>query len=291
MGQGDPMRIGSRNMTLALLACAIAALGLVAGASARGGITQASSQKLIKYPNVVTATAACAGATHVVSGGFTLDTAPTNNGPYSFPRGLVPKGKTIDKVAFRANNRSAIYDGHMKALAYCAAGKKPTLRKHGKDIPAYDGGPDLASAQCPKGKVVIGGGWNLKGPTDGNGVVAVTDMTRDTPRTLTVTVFNERPQAAELTVYVLCDKGKAPIEKPIPANVKALKSKSITAECPGNRKVLFGGFNTEYNDFEGIAAFIKGLERPAPDKVKVTVFNHGVAAEDTAAFRAIAYCR
>jgi hypothetical protein len=285
------VRINSRNFSIALVACAIAALALVAGASARSGITEASSQKLLKYPNVVTTTAACQGSRHVVSGGFTLDTAPGGSGPYGFPRGLYPTGQDIDKVAFRAYNRSAIYDGHMKSLAYCASGPKPVLRKGGADIPGFDGAPHQASAQCPKGKVVIGGGWDLDGPTAGSGVVAVTDMFRDNPRTLTIGVFNERAEAVELTVYVLCDKGKAPVEQPMPANVKPFKSKSITAECPGDRKVLFGGFNTEYNDFESIASFIKGLERPAPDKVKVTVFNNGVASEDTAAFRALAYCR
>lgn len=70
--------------------------------------------------------------------------------------------------------------GQVTSLAYCAKGKAPKVVRHNQVILSGAGSPTIAAstATCPKGKVVIGGGWSA--PKAVSKSVEVLEGTADT---------------------------------------------------------------------------------------------------------------
>ena len=150
------------------------------------------------------------------------------------------------------HNSSAVQAAKLKSFGYCFSGSKPKVKKHTTAIPASGmfGVPGHSSANCPKGKTVIGGGFEIgidDYPVAHQVVLQSMDRTGD-KRGIEVEVVNENDEQVELTAYAVCGKGKAPKATSKTIHIEAPGRQTATSNCDKGEEALFGGFRGVYED-------------------------------------------
>ena len=292
------MESGSRaRRSLVAIGMAACLAGLALGATlASGNLSETSNTKQLLYPQPETSKAACAGKKHVGSGGFYTDTG-TDFTPYAWITGSAPAGGDVDRWEATGHNSSAVQAAKLRSYGYCFSGPKPKVKKHTVGIPASGsfGVPGHSSANCPKGKTVIGGGFEIgidDYPVAHQVVLQSMQRTGD-KRGIEVEVVNEDDEEVELTAYAVCGKGKAPKETTKTIHIEAPGRENATSNCDKGEEALFGGFRGVYEDLGATSFFFStpmALQRPSKGQVKAS--GYAVAGnEEQVDFTAIAYCR
>jgi hypothetical protein len=276
---------------LALAAILVAAV-LVPAALARGGstLTEVKEQQQVPWPNPKVITAVCPGKQYVNFGGFkTNGVVPIGTGPTPWIDALSPAGKNRDRWQVKVHNDTAAYEAKVTSLGYCSKDAKPTIVKTTKTI----GGSKLnglVQVACPKKTILIGGGWSSNADHTTNGEVLPRTLARSgDAQALDLLIANEKEADVKVTAIAVCGKGKAPKAYVQAGKVRAHKRKTLEADCPKKKEVVFGGFSLEYSVVEGTYANPYAFWRPG-SKVSLTVGGIGTISTDEADFSVIAYC-
>ena len=147
-----------------------------------------------------------------------------------------------------------------------------------------------ASASCPGDSHLLPAGFkgDLQGFDKGDADILTTALRRTSGETLKATGLNDGSGDGGLTAIAYCGHRPGGVAVSESKTVQGLDRKSATAQCPGDKKVLFGGFKTEIDpdDFSpGI--IIAALERTSAGSWRATGVN---IREDPGKVTAIAYC-
>ncbi len=114
-----------------------------------------------------TATATCPAGTQALGGGFSSTPAPVLTGSPSFPV-FFANYKSSPTSWLAAFTNSGSPQRTVTSYAYCASGLKLTDLSAASTVPASSmagiESTTLASPNCPKGKSLLGGGFNSSAP-------------------------------------------------------------------------------------------------------------------------------
>lgn len=272
------------TVVVGVLCAAAAATALAAG------LSESKKTVPLAFNEQKSVIAGCPGTKHIAFGGFQgFEEGNLSSGATKvYTYGMVPEGKDADRMVVDADNGSPPPGDKAKitSYAYCAAGKKPKIVSRDTTVDAEQ--ESGVSATCPKGKTVIGGGFetsfeNTQGPH-----MTITFLGRGSKESFQAQIYNTMTDdEIDLTAYAICGKGKSakqingpktPVDNSGPVTTKAT--------CPGKSKVLFGGVTGEYNLGSGVAMptamYRKGESIQAA----------GIGSYNSdSSIRAIAYCR
>jgi hypothetical protein len=291
-----PNRLLGRAAILALAGVVVMA-GTIAVAKRKPPkpISGTQATKPVVYPTSVPITSGCPGVRNVRFGGFRFDLDDLAPLPYNkaFSEGMGPVSNR-DKWEVTAHNNYAASDVDVTSFAYCQKGTRPTVVRK---VEKLDPSPLLqnVAATCPAGKVLSGGGWDSAAPTGATTEeVLLFGLHRIGKRTLEVVVQAVTNDPVNVTAIALCRKGAAPSAHSAAGEVPEGTDTSVTATCPGRKKVVFMGFDAEYNHTTSENAVVFEFTRPSKKTVKVGAYQSvggPLPQTDIGNYTAIAYCR
>jgi hypothetical protein len=189
----------------------------------------------------VTATASCPGKRRAFGGGFS--TSPSN-----FPAStMIPvssqrsgqRSWTVTGWSFAGSTTITVY-------VYCRKASKITEVAASAPLPGQVFGAGTASAQCPKKRRLISGGFTSAFGTLGS-ETAVTYASSVANRAWTVSAINNDATPRNITAYAYCAK-KAEVATRIVSgqNTAVISSNSAVSAtsqpCTGKRRLSGGGF-------------------------------------------------
>ncbi len=268
-----------------------AALTVAIGVSVAlaAGLKESKKTVAIAFNEQKSVVAKCPGKTHAAWGGFqgTVDSHLQSNEGRVYTVGLVPEGEDVDRFVVDADNGSPPGDFNSKvtSYAYCFEGKRPAVVKSSTNVADEDS--DGVAAECPEGKVVIGGGFevdfvNTQGPH-----ITLDFLGRGSGQSYQAEITNVSGDGLNLTAYAVCGKGKpAGQYEGHAVELKKGKPTKAKANCPDNKDLVFGGVTGTYDFFDGIAMPV-ALYGKGEGVEAIAIGNQGSKMD----FRAIAYCR
>jgi hypothetical protein len=126
--------------------------------------------------------------------------------------------------------------------------------------------PLTVTATCPSGKKAVGGGWTTP-PVATPNAIFVYQAHRGAGESWTVTARTGLNTGTQLTTYVYCRKVKKAITEVTSTSATPAVGggeATATAQCPGSRKLIAGGFSATKGNLPGdvaypLAAYPSGL--------------------------------
>lgn len=155
-------------------------------------ITEASASGSAEQFGQATATAICPPGTQVLGGGFSTAPNPTSSGvPLLEQTYRTAPGSWTSAIA-----NSSMVTRSVTSYAYCAAGLSITETAGGATLPGSSGssigGATAVSPPCPKGRALLGGGFNNSiATTGGSSAVVLLDTSRPVGGTWQVSGLND----------------------------------------------------------------------------------------------------
>jgi hypothetical protein len=276
-----------------LTACLFAVLTVMVLAATAGALRQAASSatETVAEGETGSATARCKAGTEAVSGGFRGEFDPAEVVSGNSPQLQVYESRLRPERGWvgAAYNQGAT--GELTAFVDCRA-RGPKVESKARTV---DGTPFMgvtrtgeATARCPAGTRVIGGGF-------GNPTVRVTgDYENDNrilpyisrkagPRSWTVEAANFGGADGTLVAYAYCQDVPSLRTKRTTATFTAppdeVRQGSTVARCPRGQRVVSGGFKVVALDPHVVASRKVGARRwkasasvPSPGQTKLTAY-------------------
>ena len=270
----------------ALLALAGAALLSVGPALAvRSFLTISSSAELAPHSKGG-ATASCPAPLRPFWGGFFVRGAPAAG---NLPTAFKPAGRAWRTLA--TNSGSEAHG--VSTEAYCIRRHRP-FSERSRSTRIGAGLAGSATASCPPGRTVVGGGFRASvDPGPGGRHVVITAMRRVGARGIGVTGANLSPsRPGDLTAYAYCSRGPRPLAFTGTAAVPPGGTARLVAKCP---RAADGGGTIQFAGFEGSSSVSGALVSPAQFRrgsnhgVILTAVNH--SPTDAGEATAFVYCR
>jgi hypothetical protein len=208
-------------------------------------------------------TVICPGKTYPLGGGMTADPpAADGEGIYShsYERLGAQRGWHINPVQLDPDI-SSVKARQVTLQVVCGKGLVPTSSPH-KTVFIKPGQTKTAIARCPKGSVLMSGGFqrtNFRSP-GGN---YPTESRAVGPRAWQVTGSAFGDSGGELTSIAYCDKSKRALLTEVKSTTVPVPDKGFptatTPTCPKGRRLTSGGFSLNGSDdaFFGSAFFNK----------------------------------
>jgi hypothetical protein len=186
-------------------------------------------------------TATCPKGEHVSFGGLIAEFKPPPKAaghPAEFPTGMYRSAPDRWTVTGQSNSTGA--SGHLSAVAYCGRGRVSTSASRTAPLP---GSRALsATATCPAGTVVVGGGYRSgSGSThlEGVGQLLAPSSTR-----WIVSMLNLTQAPTTITAIAYCATGVAPNPYRTTLTLAAHKGGTAHVRCPSKTSLVFGGVDT-----------------------------------------------
>jgi hypothetical protein len=169
------------------------------------------------------------------------------------------------------------------ALACAATASALTIHSGTVKVPPGKRGTVIATCPPPTRAMFLG----LNATVGEKAALELTSLGAGGRRAVASAINPERPGTGTLTVLAYC--GRRPIRRTVAASttVGPQKQASVTAVCPPNTSVLFGGFRAQIRPAPGPEVTLNGLERISARRWRVSAVNlEGPSGKLTA----IAYC-
>lgn len=205
--------------------------------------------KLTEADEVQRLTVLCPGKKYPMGGGMINIPPPGPDGegiyPHSFERLGVQRGWHINPVMIDPNTTQTT-PRNVTVQVVCGKGLIPTSAPH-KTVFVKPGETRTATARCPKGSVLLSGGFqrtNFRTPS-GN---YPTESRAVGTRAWRVSGSAFGADGGELTSIAYCDRSKRPILTEVSSASFAVPSLALgtatTPSCPKGRTMTSGGFST-----------------------------------------------
>jgi hypothetical protein len=231
------------------------------------------------------AIASCPRGEHVAFGGLVAQyQLPAGSGAEVFPEGM--RRSADDKWTVYGMSGTDLTGSRLTAAAYCERGPVPRAATKTVPLPALQ--VASATATCPAGTVVVGGGYNSA--ASAQHIELVGRLQRSSSTQWVVTMINIMPKATTLTAIAYCSAGSAPKQVTKAVSLAPHKGGTARASCPKGTTLAFGGvLGDEFQagtKFGAVAPF--SWTASTTTQWVVTGYNAGnVAGKLTA----LAYCR
>ena len=183
-------------------------------------------------------TATCPKGEHVSFGGVIAEFKPppgVGTRPLVFAEGM--RRTAADRWTVSGQSGTKSVGSHLTSIAYCDRGRVPTSVSKKVGLAANQVGS--ATATCPAGLVVVGGGFN-SGAAPGH-LELVVQLARVTSTQWRVTLRNIAPGATSVTAIAYCGHGPAPKVQVSAVGMAAKKGGTARASCPAKTSLVFGG--------------------------------------------------
>ena len=278
------MMVKTRKRSLVAMSAALAlSSAVVAGATTRSSTTTVGTQEpgsaSVKCPKGKTAVAAS-----VVG-------EAASSGPHVTVNTLARAGtRTVKTEAYNFGD-----PGGLTAIAGCKAQPKSRLETATAPVPAAtsDSGEATATAQCPRGKRIVFGGFRAKRDADAPDYVfiEVTSATRAKGqrwRVHALNVYTDGSGTVEALAY--CGNvGKTKARTDTVA-LGQFETGSAEATCPRGTQVGYGGFKKQAGTPGEVN--LNAIKRRDERRLRVTgTERFYLSLGDTTGLTAIAYCR
>ena len=232
-------------------------------------------------------TATCPKGEHVAFGGLVAEfeappKAPKH--PVVFPEGM--RRTAPDRWTVLGQNGAPDTGSRLTAIAYCNRGAVPSTASNAVAVAANRTG--AATATCPAGKVVVGGGYNSGASL--HHLELMVRLERPSPTQWRVILRNIAPRATNVTAIAYCAAGPAPTERVTTVTMPKHKGGTARASCPANTSLVFGGLiaNSPRSGIHGADLEAFSWTAASTKQWVVTGFNDGDAG---GTLEALAYCR
>jgi hypothetical protein len=183
-------------------------------------------------------TASCPKGEHVSFGGVISEFKPppkTTGHPSVFPTSM--RRTAAGQWTVSGASETVGTGSHLSAVAYCDRGSVPRVASSTVRLPGFDA--KTAVATCPKGTVVVGGGYSSG--SSRTHVEYVGQLDRESSTQLAVTMVNAVKAATTVTAIAYCAKGPAPSEHPTMLTLGGHKGGTARVSCPPHTSLVFGG--------------------------------------------------
>ena len=227
-------------------------------------------------------TAVCPRGQNVVSGGA-IAQFDVPHDAIAYPTGM--RKTAAGKWTVYGSSLSTTRGSRLTAAAYCAK-VNPAITVT-KTVKVKEGHTGAATATCPAGTVVVGGGFNTRAFPHFEDVKG---MERVTARTWRVTILNITGGGTTIMAIAYCAHGAVPIMRAHALKIPSGGGGTVRARCPAGTQLLFGG---EVASAPGVGvkvAHVFPFNFSAESKTRwaVAAGNGGGAA---GTLTALAYCR
>jgi hypothetical protein len=174
----------------------------------------------------------------------------------------------------------------LTAVAYCDRGKVPSVASQTVPVPGQRSA--TATATCPAGKVVVGGGYNTGATTQHQ--ESVVRLERSSSTQWRVSAANLVSRSTSLTAIAYCGPGPAPKVHSATVSMAGGHGATARVHCPSGTSIVFGGLLATSPAAHGTVALVVPFSWTAASKSEwdVTGVNLGGA---TGTLVALAYCR
>jgi hypothetical protein len=125
----------------------------------------------------------------------------------------------------------------LTSVAYCSRGKLPAAASQTVRLPA--GATASATATCPTGTVVVGGGFNTGASSRQMELVA--ELARVSSTQWRATMHNGSRHATTITALAYCATGAAPTMFSTTVSLTSRSGGVARASCPNPMSLVFGG--------------------------------------------------
>ncbi len=253
----------------------------------RGITTVTSSSTLTEEDQVKRLTVRCPGKTYPLGGGIRTDVPPGADGEgiysHSYERLGAQRGWHINPVLLDPAPESTVART-VTLQSVCAKGLVPTSSPH-TTVFVQPGQVKTAVARCPKGSVLVTGGFQRTNFRSQSGNFP-TESRAISSTAWQVTGGAHGADGGELTSIAYCDKSKRPLLTEVSGSVAVPLKKSATAttgQCPAGQTMTANGFS-----FNGThTAFFEGAWFNSDGTVSASGFGYFTPA---ATFTAYGYC-
>jgi hypothetical protein len=195
----------------------------------------------------------CPGGAYPVGGGMSVNVPPGSDGegvyPHSYERLGAQRGFHISEVLYDSNHASTT-TRQVTVQALCARGQIPQNPTPHKTVFIQPGQTRSATARCPKGQVLIMGGFQRTDfASDGGNYVTESRAAGPNAWRVTGSAFigSGMTGGGELTAVAYCVKHRGPIlteVSSIPVTVPAGSNASATTpQCPDGLRLTSTGFS------------------------------------------------
>jgi hypothetical protein len=259
----------------------IPAFAYVSAASKSASVAGGSTAKL---------SATCANGHHVTLGGLSAPVSvPLFSGPIVFPQQFFAD-TTQTKWTVVTTNGDPSHSGTLTSRVYCGPHTARTVVTKTVSIPS--GGVGVATAMCPTGTVVLGGGYKTPAAPQFP-VGLITRMRAPTSDRVEVALVHV-PTGAPTTVTAIAYCGNGPALTEVSAQTttdgNASTAASVTATCPPNHhSLMWGGMWGQYPTSTGQPEVLP-FSMTASSKSSWTVQGYNQSSAP-GFLRALAYCR
>lgn len=199
--------------------------------------TQVSKQVFVPANNSGSATATCPSGSIVTGGGYDSETNLSTQ--------VYEQFKSGNSWVVSLNN-SAGTSYSVNALAICLSGTSGTTTQITAQTSVPSQSADLATANCPGGSVVTGGGFAMS-PGLSNSIYGQFKQLKNSGNGWEALLSNATAFSRLVIAYAICLSGTSATTTQIraQASVPANSVGSATANCPGGTVVTGGGFATQ----------------------------------------------
>lgn len=225
------------------------------------------------------ATAVCPAGQKVLAGGFT-----GVNGDYAIYNRAVKK-----RTAWRVKG---VFSEGSTAYAYCSKTLSVTAKANTVNVPADTESlfqESTSTAKCPKGSVVVAGGWQLR-PRETNSPVYTSAPVGKKKWTVVAIVDTVDPWKLKTFAYCLdleLDRDLNVATQAVPAPTDSSVDIVATAQCTGGR-VIGGGFATtpepDFNNDAGPDTFFFRSKNDSKKTYTVGATNYSSVAGTVTAY-------
>jgi hypothetical protein len=227
-------------------------------------------------------TAVCPRGQNVTFGGVIAQFDVAHDA-IAYPTGM--RKTAAGKWSVYGSSLSTTRGSRLTAVAYCA-NVKPVITAT-KTVKVPEGRSGAATATCPAGTVVVGGGFNTRAFPHFEDVKG---MERRTARTWRVTILNITGGGTSLTAIAYCGHGAVPVLRAHAIRIASGSGGTVRARCPAGMQLLFGG---QVSAAPGVAlrlphVFPFSFRAESKTRWAVAAGNGGGAA---GTLTALAYCR
>jgi hypothetical protein len=290
IGAINSHRTHGRHAGRRIAGVAIAAIVLVCIALAAPVVAFASrATRGVVVPKLSSGsvTATCPKGEHVSFGGLVAEfKAPPNapKHPVVFPEGM--RRTAPDRWTVFGQSGVPDIGSRLTAIAYCDRGAVPGTASNTVAVAEHRTGS--ATATCPAGQVVVGGGYN-SGASRAH-LELMVRLERPTPTQWRVILRNIAPRATKITAIAYCAAGPAPTVYVATVPLGKNKGATARANCPTGTSLVFGGLiaNSPRSGIHGADLEAFSWSAATTKQWVVTAFNDGDAG---GSLEALAYCR
>jgi hypothetical protein len=230
-------------------------------------------------------TATCPKGEHVSFGGVVAQfDAPPRSGAIVLPEEM--RRTASNRWTVTGTSTSNTVGSRLTAVAYCDHGSVPSSVSKSVTIAGRRTGS--ATATCPAGKIVVGGGYETGASTAHQEIVVRLEAI--SPTHWAVTVLNIASAVTTLTAVAYCAPASAVHEHSTTLHLRAHEGGTARVTCPTGTSVVFGGLLAHSYVSGTKTAVIAPFSWTAESTTQwvVTAYNAGNSSGSLDAF---AYCR